>query len=377
MRAWRIVPVIMLGAALESGAQGVRGLTIAPDSSLIPGAIVTLIDSTGQPVARALADDGGQFNLRAPGPGTYRIEARRLAFRPTLDRPIVLEAGKILLHNVMLSGAPVQLSEIRVTAAQQCEIHPDSGSAAFAVWEEARKALRSSQLTRLTRAYKVDVTTFVRQQGPTQQVFRTTDSTMSAGLPIRPFMSRPAEELADQGYLSRDARGEVYHAPDEDVLLSESFAATHCLRLLPDSGTGDNVRLGFSPVPGRRLPDIAGVLTLDRSASELRRLTFSFVNLRPLNLVGTPGGEIVFRRLPEGSWLIEQWAIWLPVPEQREAAVVMSAPTQIVRGQSIIRPPSGEVRYGLKTTGGYVRRVAFGEETVWMRAEKPAETPAP
>ena len=375
MRAWLLIPVMALGLTSESRAQAVRGLTIAPDSSLIPGAIVTLVDSTGRPVARALGDDGGQFSLRAPGPGTYRIEAKRLAFRPTLDQPIVLEAGKILIHNVVLRGAPVQLSEIRVTAEQQCQIHPDSGSAAFAVWEEARKALRSSQLTRLTRAYKVDVTTFVRQQGPTQQQFRTTDSAMAKGLPIRPFTSRPAEELAANGYVTRDPRGEVYHAPDEDVLLSESFYSTHCLRILPDSGEGDNVRLGFSPVPGRRQPEIAGVLTLDRAASELRRLDFSFVNLRPLHVVATPGGQIVFRRLPEGSWLIEQWAIWLPVPEQREAAVAVTTPPPMVRGQSTIRPPAGEIRYGLKTTGGYVTRVAFGEETVWMRP--PAPPPAP
>ncbi|MEO7772831.1 MAG: carboxypeptidase-like regulatory domain-containing protein [Gemmatimonadaceae bacterium] len=353
--------------SVSAHAQAVRGVTITPDSALVPGVIVTLVDSTGTPVSRALADDGGQFTLRAPAAGTYRIEARRLAFRLTLDRPIVLEAGKILIHNVMLGAAPVQLAAFHVTADQQCAVHPDSGSAAFTVWEEARKALRASQLTRLTRAYKVDVTTFVRQQGPTQQRFRVTDSAHATALPIRPFTSPPAAELAERGYVSRDARGEVYHAPDEDVLLSESFAATHCLRILPDSGGGDNVRLAFAPVPGRRLPDISGVLTIDRASSELRRLDFSFTNLREINVVATPGGEIVFRRLPEASWLIEQWAIRLPVPEQHVAPVEIQAPARVVRGQSSIPVSTGDTRYGLKTTGGYVTRVTFGAETVWMR----------
>ena len=372
MRVSVALLMLSLLPAVQAGAQAVRGVVITPDSALVPGVIVTLLDSAGTPVARALADDGGAFALRAPAPGRYRIEAKRLAFRPTLDRPIVLEAGKILVHNVMLVGAPVQLSAVRVTAEQRCESPADSASAAFVAWEEARKALRSSQLTRLTRAYRVDVTTFVRQQGPTQQRFRVTDSASATGLPIRPFTSRPAEELTAHGYVTRDARGEVYHAPDEDVLLSESFATTHCLRMLPDSGNANDLRLGFSPVPGRRLPDISGVLTLDRATSELKRLDFSFVNLRPLHVVATPGGEIVFRRLPEYSWLIEQWAIWLPVPEQREAVVAVVTPTPIVRGQSTIRPPTGEVQYGLKTTGGYVTRVAFGEETVWLRPARPA-----
>lgn len=373
MRAWLLVPLLTLVIAGDSAAQAVRGVTITRDSALVPGVIVTLVDSAGVPVARALADDGGQFTLRAPAPGTYRIEAKRLAFRPTFDRPIVLEAGRILIHNVMLTSAPVVLSEVRVTAEQQCQSHPDSASAAFAVWEEARKALRSSQLTRLTRAYKVDVTTFVRRQSPGQERFRTTDSTTRFGLPIRPFTSAPAEELAEHGYVTRRERSEVYHAPDEDALLSESFAATHCLRLLPDSAGVDAVRLGFSPVPGRRVPEIDGVLTIDRASNELRRLDFAFVNLGVTNVVGNPGGTIVFRRLPEGSWLIDEWAIWLPIVEQREElAAPVPAPT--TRGAPpVFRAPTVLTgRFGLQTTGGHVNRVTFGDETVWMR---PAKSP--
>lgn len=97
------------------------------------GVIATLVDSNHTPVARALADDDGQFTIRAPVAGTYRIEARRIAFRPTIDKPMMLEARKILLHTVVLTGAPVQLASVHTTAEQQCETPPDSGSAAFTV----------------------------------------------------------------------------------------------------------------------------------------------------------------------------------------------------------------------------------------------------
>ena len=365
MRAFAAVLAVSFLFAWSATAQVVRGTAITADSLLVPGVIVTLIDDKGLPVARALADDGGSFSIRAPSAGTYRIEARRLAFRPTLDRPIVLEEGRVLLHTLVLTSLPVQLAGVQVTAESRCHSIPDSGSAAYAVWEEARKALRSSQLTRLTRAYRADVTTFKRRQSAAETRWRVTDSTTQRGMPLRPFSSRPPDELAEKGYVTRGAHSEVFHAPDEDVLLSDSFAATHCLRLLADS-VGGLVRLGFAPVPGRREADISGVLTIDRASSELRRLDFSFVNTPTMDVVGIPGGEIVFRRLPEGSWMIERWAIWLPVAEQRtEYAPTISAPSTRVAPPRPV--PVISTRFGLQTTGGHVDRVRFGDETIWMR----------
>ncbi|MEO8621966.1 MAG: carboxypeptidase-like regulatory domain-containing protein [bacterium] len=373
MRAPTALLVASLLTTWRAQAQVVRGTAITTDSVLVPGVIVTLIDDKGVPVARALADDGGQFSMRAPSAGTYRIEARRLAFRPTLDKPIVLDDGKILLHTLVLTGVPVQLAGVQVTAESRCQAIPDSGSAAFAVWEEARKALRSSQLTRMTRAYRADVTTFVRRQSAAETRWRVTDSSTKAGMPLRPFSSRPADELAERGYVTRGAHNEVFHAPDEDVLLSDSFAATHCLRLLADSAGLDFVRLGFAPVPGRKEADISGVLTIDRATSELRRLDFSFVNIPTMDVVGVPGGEIVFRRLPEGSWLIEQWAIWLPVAELRtEYAQSIQAPS--TRGAPARPVPTVSTRFGLQTTGGHITRVSFGDETVW-RSAPPGKQP--
>jgi hypothetical protein len=364
MRARIGFVILCVLAGGQASAQAVRGVAISRDSLFVAGVIATLVDSLGRPVARALADDEGRFTLRAPAPGVYRIDARRIGFRPTLGEPLLLEEGKVRLHTMVLTGAPVPLSAINTVAAAQCESRVDSTSAAFAVWEEARKALLSSQLTRLTRAYKVDVTTYVRKQGI--QLTPSVDSATRFGLPIRPFTSKPPEVLAEQGYITRGDRAAVFHAPDEEVLLSDSFAGTHCLRLLPDSNGAPGLRLGFSPVPGRRVPEISGVLTIDRETNELHRLDFSFVNLPAMDVVGTPGGSISFRRLPEGSWLIEEWAIWVPIIAQRaEAAITIQPPTR----NAPVRPPQPTMttKVGLQTTGGHVIRVAFGDETVWMR----------
>ena len=371
MRATVAMLVLTALSAYSTQAQVVRGTAITADSALVPGVIVTLLDERGTAVARALADDGGLFTMKAPSPGSYHIEAKRIAFRPTVDKPILLEEGRVLLHTLVLTGSPIQLAGVQVTAEQRCVAVPDAASAAFSVWEEARKALRSSQLTRMTRAYKADVTTFVRRQSAAETRFRVTDSTTRLGMPLRPFASLPPGELAEKGYVTRGANSQVFHAPDEDVLLSDEFAATHCLRLLPDSADKALIRLGFAPVPGRREPEIAGVLSIDRTSAELRRLDFSFVNVPTMDVVGAPGGQIVFRHLSEDSWMIEQWAIWLPVAEQRtEYARSISPPS--TRGMPARPVPTITTRFGLQTTGGHVIRVSFGDETVW-RAPVPAK----
>ena len=373
MRTLAMSFVAVLITAGLAHAQAVRGTVMTRDSMRVPGVIITLIDANGTAVARALADDEGRFTMRAPSTGTYYIDARRLAFRPTIDVSIALEEGKILLHTLVLTGAPIELTRVHVTAPQACATESDTASSALAVWKEARKALMASQLTRLTRAYRVDVTTYVRRQ-PAGVERPQVDSTQQFGMPIRPFTSRSAQELADLGYVTRSDRREVFHAPDEDVLLSESFASTHCLRVLPDSGSGDDiVRLGFTPIPGRRQADITGVLSIHRMSSELRRLDFVYTNLPPRDVVGSSGGEIFFRRLPEGSWLIDRWAIWLPISELRvePGTLTPAPPTQRPTRQ---QQPNVAARVGLQTTGGHVTRVAYGSVTVWSK-EPPSPKP--
>ena len=86
--------------------------------------------------------------------------------------------------------------------------------------------------------------------------------------------------------------------------------------------------------------------------------------------LSAPGGEIVFRHLFEGSWVIEQWAIWLPTIESRMEMPYVPLPPAAARSPAVAstrQPTPNETRFGLQTTGGRVERVAFGNETIWLR----------
>lgn len=383
MRASTVVVALLSFASAVApvrivGAQAVHGRAVAPDSSPVIGAIVTLVDEHGTPVARALADEQGRFAMRAPSAGRYRLQLLRLGFRPTTDSLVDLASGAELQRTVVLTGVPVHLDAVHITAEQQCDATEQRGSQAFDVWQEARKALLSSQLTRLTRAYTMDVDLFVVRgyaDAPGQP--RTRRSTVRAES-LRPFYTLPAERLAEDGYIVHGTTGDTYYAPDEAVLLSESFVTSRCLRLLPDSGDTALVRPGFNAARNRRRPDIAGVMLLDRATSELRRIDFSFVILPPAEQIGNPRGELLFRRLFEGSWIIERWALHLPFVERRVTLVPppLAPPT---RGIPSATPPAGSQvvrnRPGTEATGGAVLRVNFFDSVLWAPPADSARLP--
>ena len=63
--------------------------------------------------------------------------------------------------------------------------------------------------------------------------------------------------------------------------------------------------------------------------------------------------------------LIEQWAIWLPVAELRPN--LSPAPLMPATRIPVRQPQPVTTRLGLQTTGGHVDRVAYGDETRWLR----------
>ena len=172
----------------------------------------------------------------------------------------------------------------------------------------------------------------------------------------RPFVSVNPDTLASEGFLL--ARGEevLYVAPDASVLLSDPFLDTHCLGLEEHEEEPEVlVGLRFEPIPDRDLPEIEGVLWLEREGGRLRSVEYRYVNLDYRVGDPGPGGEILFRELPNGTWIVQEWHIRLPrVLQERN-------PFGHVVGYRVL---------GYQVEGGVVDRVAtrsgelIGEETV-------------
>jgi hypothetical protein len=242
------------------------------------------------------------------------------------------------------------------------------------VWEEARKALNAAAWTESLHLVTFQSRRFERELEPgSLRVLREFFHDGSAtGGPA--YESRPAEELADSGYVRPDGDGWMYYAPDAQVLLSDAFLDTHCFQLR--SGKGENaglVGLAFLPVRDGSLPDIQGVLWLNAGNSQLKYLEFEYVRLPPRHGRREAGGRVDFRRLPSGAWIVSHW--WIRV----EMAVLRES---LWQGQSLrleeggpVREVGGEVT-AIGDSGAPAPRIARGVVTGRVTAPRHESLPA-
>jgi hypothetical protein len=273
----------------------------------IAGALVALLDENDNVVIEGLSSESGTRVLRAPS-GIYRVRTRRIGFRPVVSSPVAMPRQDELL--LVIETARVVLDRIVVNSRSQCGRGDPSSSALGIVWDEIDKALRASQLT------IADLAGFGRGRMFRRQIRSgtvvATDTTFFDIVDQRPFGAIAPDSLASAGYVVGDeAKGWTFYAPDETVLLSDQFGATHCFRVVREDGRPGQIGVAFEPVPRRRMADIVGVLWVDEASAELRELVFRFVNA---GIIGRyeATGFTRFLRVPSGAWIVDEWLLKLP-----------------------------------------------------------------
>ncbi|MEO6331904.1 MAG: carboxypeptidase-like regulatory domain-containing protein [Gemmatimonadaceae bacterium] len=276
----------------------------------LSGALVSLLDRTGVVIAEGLTSENGFRAFPAP-PGRYRVRVRRIGYRPFESAIDDLSDSRMAV--VRVESEPVVLSTIVISARTSCRSVESSASHALAtVWGEATKALEASRLTLADLQGIGRAWTYNKTRGPSG-ARDSSDTTYFTVRDSRPFRARDADALAMHGYVDGDAtHGWSYFGPDEAVLLSQSFARTHCFRLERDRGQPGMIGVSFEPVPGRERADVAGVAWLDESTNELKRIVFRFVNAGLISAYGG-GGETHFTRLSSGAWLVSFWFLRVPL----------------------------------------------------------------
>ncbi|HET6765313.1 MAG TPA: carboxypeptidase regulatory-like domain-containing protein [Longimicrobiaceae bacterium] len=349
LRTLAVTAALAASAALTSAAhaQTVAGRLLDPATELgIPSARVILLDAGGRRVASAVTDAEGAYSLTAPSGGRYTVRAERVGYHPTTSAPLVLSAGETSRLRLVAEGVRVGLQAIQVESSARCEVRPGSGAAAAAVWEEARKALDLAGTALAERTYRYEVTRYMRDLDPRSGIVVDEKASLRGGMTDRPFATVPPEQLASDGFLRSERDSLVYNVPDADVLLSDFFLDGHCFRVQP-GGSGDTTRVGLAFEPrGRSGPDVRGVIWMDRRSAELRSVEYEYTRPPVEGPRGVPGGQIFFRRLPNGSWIVSRWNVRMPIAE---------AP---VDGGYAQLPGTGRTRVGrIREEGGEVTAI--------------------
>lgn len=300
------------------GAQTVLGTAVdGSDGTPVAGAFVILVDAeSGVERDRGLTTRAGTFRLASGRPGSYLLRLQRIGFETLVTEPFPLDDGEVLSRRLQVSSSPIELTGIEVFGRRepsQCGTPAGEAVELSRVWAEARKALEATAWTDRQSYYRFDAL-LVRQA--------LDDEGRKVGDPIfdpiriygrHPFRSVQASDLAYGGWIQKHGNALKFYAPDAEVLLSDSFLRRHCFRLVRgDSVAPGLLGLEFEPRPNGWVPDIAGVLWIDRGTAELRQLDYGYVNVDLPIHVDYAGGNVRFDQLPDGGWIVQWWEIRTP-----------------------------------------------------------------
>jgi hypothetical protein len=118
----RLLAAVVLLTALPGPAasQSLRGRVVDRSTqSPVAGAGVRLMTLDSQQVAVGLADDGGIFDVRAPGAGEYLFEVGRIGYTSSVSGPVRLRDGGFSVVTVALVPRPVALDSVAVQVDAQ------------------------------------------------------------------------------------------------------------------------------------------------------------------------------------------------------------------------------------------------------------------
>jgi hypothetical protein len=379
MRTWLwIWAVLAVLLASPVRAQTVRGILLEQESARpVAGTLVVLLDQNGEQRGSVLTDAAGRFILQAPSPGRYRLRAERIGYPSTTSPVLELSAGQDLDYRLTTASQTIELEGLVVKGSKRrCAIRAEAGVETATLWEEARKALSAAVHTQRRGRFRFTAERYSRELDLRTGRVRRESTQSRSGVGTDPFVSLPVEELRRSGYVHAGPAGleeAVFYAPDAEVLLSDEFLDDHCFRVqVGKSEQAGLIGLAFHPVGGRKLPDVKGVLWLDRKTAELRHLEYGYTGIELDGPTEKLGGRVEFERLPNGAWIVRRWKIRTPVVEKRlvqwrnasrqERTVIMALREE---GGEVteIRTPAG------MRLGGSIRSALAGEVFDSVHAE--------
>lgn len=306
--------LLLRPAAISAQTVLVRVLD-AETSGPVVGALTYLDDARGQVVKNTLTDERGRaLFVGIPG-GSYRVRAEMIGMGTARTELFDISDGTTVTQELRMESSAIQLEGLEVaTDAGRCTVRPGGEGALVAqVWDEARKALSAASLTDERGRYRYVTVKYDRQIDRETGVIIDEERNRREGYMETPFDSHPAEDLVENGFVQRDGQDHLYMGPDASVLLSDAFLDTHCFKL---AGRGENglVGLGFEPTGEKKtVPDIAGTIWIDGETAELRWVEYTYEYLEPERTSDMVGGRIDFQRMPDGTWIVPEWWIRMPV----------------------------------------------------------------
>lgn len=335
---------------------------VAPASGVI---VVMLAAARDSAIARVVTGERGTYSVKAPRAMTVRLQLLRLGQQPTLAGSFTLADAESREFNLTLTNAPIALAAVSVKANASCAVRPDTSLLVAQLFEEARKALMASSSTVSGVTSVASFTRYTRNDNLKGQLTAPVSRTTVTGPTARPFLSLAPDSLARVGYVAEERDGVTYRAPDAEVLFSDVFLASHCLRLMQrDDRHPRSIGIGFEPVRrDKKLVDIKGTLWLDAATAELENIDFDYDGVAREYTRNGVGGLVEFTHMANGLWFVNKWSIRMPVTAVQQAAGFTSSLSAANNAATEV------VLSGTQTIGGTVQSVRMNGEVLYASSD--------
>ena len=301
-------------AASPLNAQVIRGrVTEMASATPVAGAVVSLLGETGEgALVSVLTTVAGEYAVRAPAPGRYRLGVKRIGVRRFVSAEFELTAGETRVLDVPIDAVALTLPEVTVSGL--CVTRPRELARIASLWDEARTALQATEISVRDSLIEAQISRYASDlDPPTLRVLFDWRSDAQM-LVDQPFTSLSGDSLSAVGYWRALPGDSIeYLAPDASALASNAFIRDHCFMLVgAPRGRPDLVGLSFRPARDRQLPDIAGTIWLDARRFELRFIEFRYTQVPLVPNADRIGGEVHYARLASGAWIVDRWFIRMP-----------------------------------------------------------------
>lgn len=387
--AW--IAFLVVAVTTSSGAQVVRGrVTETGNAAPVAGALVSLSGvASDDAITSVLTNVSGEYALRAPGAGQYRLAVKRIGVRRFVSPAFDIRSGETRVIDVPIDAIALTLPQVTVSGL--CALRSRDLARIASLWDEARTALEAAEISMRDSLSQTRITRYAAELEPSLRVLFDwrSDAAVVSG---EPYTSVTGDSLSAMGYWHALPGDSVeFLAPDAKALTSNAFLRDHCFGLAPAPRTRrDLVGLSFQPSRDRTLPDISGTIWLDARQFELRYIEFRYTRLGGTPNADRVGGEVYFSRLTSGAWIVERWFIRMPqvitveeawprqqLREEGGAVVVEGAvaPSPVATVSGVVRDTSGRPLSGATVRAlGTHRQVMSGPDGSYRLDSVPATT---
>ncbi len=304
--------LLALAAPAVLEAQRVSGTVKLPGGAPGGGGVLVVAkDSTGAEVARVVTSDEGRFALPLPRSATWRVEALRVGYLPTVVVERVISGGEAVSVDPEVGTSVIVLPNRGATAPSSCSDSPDAQRYVGILMGEMYKALSAAQLAAARQGVTARWAVTDHRLGPNGRDTARFSIARRAGNPMSAFGTPVQSELARSGYVVKAGQDRIFRGLDIAAMASPWFADSYCFTAR--EGNANAFVIAFAPKQRRReYVDVAGEIALDRATLELRSISYLYLGLSADEDQRLGGGRMTFARATGGTWLAADWYIRFP-----------------------------------------------------------------